>query len=305
MNRATKNTHLSVVVDDAGHDTAGHDTKQMAAAGRAGLPVGQGGTTTRRVPRRILTAADEVRLSRLIERGDRKAKDEMIEANLRLVYAIASRYRGLGVAFDDLVQEGTIGLVRAVDRFDHRRGLKVSTYAVWWIRRALIDAVGQARTIRIPAQAGRAIAALEHAETELRRDAGAAPTTEAVAERTGMSVRRLRSLRSAARVTVSLDASIGEDGTSLVELVADPHPVDPWRNLDEHETRRKVSSMLATLPLRQREVLIRRYGLRGCRVQPHAEIAACLGVGEERSRQLEREALHRLRQLDSDHLRAA
>jgi RNA polymerase primary sigma factor len=252
-----------------------------------------------------LTAADEIRLSRRIERGDLRAKDEMIESNLGLVYCVARGYRGLGVPFDDLVQEGTLGLVRAVEKFDHRRGLKFSTFAVWWIRRALIDALGEARTIRIPAQAGRELAAIERAETELRRVAREAPTTGAIAERSGLSVRRVRALRRVARVTASLDEQVGEGGVPLADLVADPDPVDPWRHVGRQETRREVSSMLKLLPQRHREVLVRRYGIHGDRAQTHAEIAASLGVGAERSRQLESEALHRLRELGGGQRRAA
>jgi RNA polymerase primary sigma factor len=244
-----------------------------------------------------LTAADEVRLSRRIERGDLEAKEEMIEANMALVHAIAKAYRGLGVPYDDLVQEGAVGLVRAVEKFDHRRGLKFSTYAMWWIRRALADALGEARTIRIPTQAARGIAAVHRAESELRRVAPVAPTNEAIAARTGLTAGRVRVLRGAARVTASLDERHGEDGASLAELVADPDPVDPWRRVDQVETRRAVRKMIAVLPARHREVLVRRYGLAGDREQTHAEVAAALHVGEERSRQLEREALHRLREL--------
>jgi RNA polymerase primary sigma factor len=247
---------------------------------------------------RLLTSFEEIGLSRRIERGDLRAKEEMIESNLRLVASVARGYCGLGVPFDDLVQEGTVGLVRAVEKFDHRRGVKFSTYAVWWIRRALVDALSEADTIRIPAQAGRRLAAVDRAETELRRLApSGAVSSEAVADRTGLSVQNVRTLRAAARVNASLDQMVGEDGTPLSHLVPDPDPVDPWRHLDEKETRREVQSMLKTLPQRHREVLVRRYGLHGDEAQSHAEIGTKLGFGQERSRQLEREALHRLREL--------
>ena len=251
-------------------------------------------TDGRRRP--LLTAADEIRLSRRIERGDVSARDEMVEANLRLVYAIARPYRGRGVPFEDLVQAGAVGLVRAVERFDHRRGLRFSTFAAWWIRRALIDCIGQARTIRLPLDAGRGIAAIRRAEAELRRTPQP-PTPEAIADRTGLSADRVRTLRDAARVTASLDEPVGADGAPLADLVADPSPVDPWHALDERETRRQLRSMLKVIPRRHREVLVRRYGIDGDRAETHAEIAASLGVGEERSRQLEREALRRLREL--------
>lgn len=255
--------------------------------------------------RRPLTATEEVRLAGRIERGDRAAKREMIERNLGLVHALARRYHGRGVPFDDLVQEGTLGLARAVEKFDHHRGLKFSTYAVWWIRRSLLDATRDARTIRIPPGASDRLAAIHRAEQELGRDAPGPASAEAIAQRTGLSVRRVRALRAAASVTASLDEPVGEDGATLSELIADRNAVDPWRHTDERETHRQLEWMLGTLPARHREVLVRRYGLQGDSDETHAEIGARLGVGEERSRQLEREALHRLRSIGADQRLAA
>jgi RNA polymerase sigma factor (sigma-70 family) len=228
-----------------------------------------------------------------------------IESNLGLVHALAKAYRGRGVADDDLVQEGTVGLIQAVDRFDPDRGVKFSTYAAWWIRRALIDALGQTRVIRMPAKAERSLSAVRRAETELRGPTSGSASDEAVAERTGLSAERVRSLRTAARVTASLDEPVGEDGAPRAELVADPDPVDPWRHLDDLETRRRARSLLKVLPGRPREVLVRRYGVAGGEAQTHAQIAAALGIGEERSRQLENEALRRLRVLDTGRQHAA
>jgi RNA polymerase primary sigma factor len=247
--------------------------------------------------RRLLTADEECELSRRIERGDHRAKQEMVESNLGLVYFIARGYTGRRVPFEDLVQEGTVGLVRAVEKFDHRRKVKFSTYAAPWIRHAMSEALAQARAIRIPAKAARQLGALESVETELRGRVSEAPTAEAISERAGLSVKRVRELRGAPRVTASLDEQVGEDGAPLAEFVADPEAVDPWRHVEEHDTRRQLGSMLRMLPHRHRTVLVRRYGLVDDRAQSHAEIGRSLGVGEERSRQLEREALHRLRAL--------
>jgi RNA polymerase primary sigma factor len=232
------------------------------------------------------------------------AGSEMIEANQGLVRSVASRYLGLGVPFEDLVQEGNIGLMRAVERFDRSRGLKFSTYAVWWIRSAIVEAVGNARTIRVPARAGQQLRAIARAEEELGELRPGLSAAEAIAERTGLSVRRVRALRGAARVTASLDQQVGEDGTPLRDLVPDTAAADPWLHLDEQETRRQVWSLLRLLPPRHREILVRRYGLLGEPSQTHAEIAAGLEVGQERSRQLEREALHRLRELGREPLAA-
>jgi RNA polymerase primary sigma factor len=196
-------------------------------------------------------------------------RNEWIESNLGLVRAVARGYTGRGVPFDDLVQEGTIGLARAVDKFDHGRGVKFSTYAVWWIRSAVIEALDQGRTIRIPASA--------------RRRGG--PD------------------QPAARVVASLDEPVGQDGSPLAELVADPDGVDPLRKVDAAETRALVWSMLKTLPARHRDVLVRRYGIAGGAPQCHAEVAASMGLSDERSRQLEREALRRLRELGDGQLR--
>src|SRR3954451_16090193 len=158
----------------------------------------------------LLTAADEIRLARRIEQGDMAAKEQMVVANLRLVRALAARYRGRGVPIEDLVQEGTLGLIRAVERFDHRRGVKLSTYAVWWIRRSLCKAVGDARTIRIPAAAQRQLAAIRRAEAELRQAGALDMTNEAIARRAGLDTRTVTLLQAVPRVSASLDAPVGE-----------------------------------------------------------------------------------------------
>ena len=265
----------------SGHDRAGEDRLE---------------TLRRQAQRRgLLSSAEEVSLAERIERGDLCAKERMIESNLRLVFAIARSYRGRGVPFADLVQEGTVGLLRAVERFDHRRGWKFSTYAVWWIRRSLLDAIAGSQVIRIPAKASQQLAAVRRAESELEH-LGLSPSTPgAISARTGLSTHAVRSLRSAARVTVSLDEPVGEDTTRLSELVPDERAEDPCERAIAREDRNEVSALLRLLPPRHREVLVRRYGLGDCAAQSHQQIGRWLGVGEERSRQIEREALQRLR----------
>jgi RNA polymerase primary sigma factor len=256
-------------------------------------------------PAGLLSAVEELALARRIERGDLEAKDRMIESNLRLVHAVARTYRGRGVPFDDLVQEGTVGLVRAVERFDHRHGAKFSTYAVWWIRRSILDALAGSNAIRIPAKANRQLAAVRRVEAELQRGGPRHVSDAEIAEHTGLSASTVRSLRAAAKVTASLDEPVGEDTTPLGDQLADDRAVDPSASAIAREDRDEVSAMLRLLPERHREVLIRRYGLNDNHAQGHREIGKWLGVGEERSRQIEREAIHRLRSIAATPARAA
>jgi RNA polymerase primary sigma factor len=247
----------------------------------------------------LLSRADELTLARRIEQGDLKAKATMIERNLRLVHAVARNFRGSGVPFADLVQEGTVGLVRAVELFDHRRGLKFSTYAVSWIRHAIRDAIASSNVIRIPAKANRQLAAVRRAEAELERLKRRRPSDAEIAGFTELSVNTVRSLRTAPQVAASLDEPVGEDETVLGDLIADAGAVDPSETAIVHDQRDDVSAMLLLLPKRHREVLVRRYGLHGGHVQSHQEISRWLGVGEERSRQIEHESLHRLRSMST------
>ena len=254
---------------------------------------------------KLLSAAEEIMLARRIERGDLLAKQRMIESNVRLVYAVARPYRASSVPFADLVQEGTLGLVRAVEQFDHRRGVKFSTYAVWWIRRSILDAIASSNVIRMPAKARRQLAAVRRAEAEHERSERRRASDAAIAEHTQLSVTTIRSLREAARVTASLDEPVGEDATPLGDLLADARAGDPFESAIARESRNEVSSMVRLLPQRHREVIVRRYGLGNGGAQTHEQIGERLGVGEARSRQIEREALHRLRSIAAASERAA
>jgi RNA polymerase primary sigma factor len=247
--------------------------------------------------RPLLTSAEEIRLAKRVARGDRLAKHEMTERNLGLVHALAMPYRHSGVPFADLVQEGTIGLIRAIEGFDYRHGVKFSTYAAWWIRRSLLDAIGAAQPVRIPAHAAQQLYAVRRAEQELEPAGVGRASTAAVAEQTGLSASNVRALRAAPRVTASLDQSVGEQARPLSEVIGDPQGAEHDVRIARDETRQEVWQLLRLLPERHREVLIRRYGIGGGRPASHREIGERLGVKEERSRQLEREALHRLREL--------
>jgi RNA polymerase primary sigma factor len=246
-----------------------------------------------------LSRTDEARLGQRIERGDTNAKQTMIESNLGLVRGIARRYRDSGVPFADLTQEGTIGLMRAVERFDHRRGVKFSTYAAWWIRRSIRDAIADSKAIRVPPRANRQLAAVRRAEAELERQRPHGASDAEIADITQLRQSTVQSLRSAAHVTASLDQPVGEDSTAFGELIADPQAIDPLQSAIEHEQRDDVSTMLRLLPPRHREVLTGRYGLDGHSVQSHQQIGRRLGVGEDRSRQIEHESLHRLRSIST------
>jgi RNA polymerase primary sigma factor len=254
---------------------------------------------------RRVSAREEIMLARRIERGDLLAKERLIESNLGLVVAVARSYRRSSVPFDDLVQEGTVGLIRAVERFDYRRQLKFSTYAVWWIRRSILDAIANSHVIRIPAKANQQLAAVRRAEAELERVGPHHVSDAAIADQTELSVGTVGSLRAAARVTAALDEPVGNESTRLGELVADDRAVDPLESAIAVEDHREVSAMLCLLPKRHRQVLIRRYGFNDHHAETHEEIGVRLGVGEERSRQLEREALNRLRSIAQGTKRAA
>jgi RNA polymerase primary sigma factor len=247
---------------------------------------------TQRAP---LSAAEETRLWTLVSQGDLAAKQRMSESNLGLVVSLARFYRGRGVPFEDLVQEGTVGLDHAIERFDHRRGFKFSTYAVWWIRRSLRDAVAASRMIRVPPGANRQLASIRRAEAELERPGQGPAQVEAIAARAGLDPQTVRSLRDAARVTASLDEPVGKYGRPLGELIADPTVDDPARHIIAIEDSLAVRRMLKLLPERHRSVVVQRYGLCGQPPLSHEEIGKRLGIGAERSRQLEHEALHRMR----------
>jgi RNA polymerase primary sigma factor len=244
---------------------------------------------------KLLTAADEVTLAKRIEKGDVAAKRRMIESNLRLVVSIAKGYRGLGVPFLDLIQEGTLGLNRAVEKFDWRRGFKFSTYATWWIRQSVQRAVANhARTIRVPVHVverqqklGRAARRLE---VELGRDA----TKEELAEATGLPVQHVDEALSAAQASVSLNQSVGADEEGeLGDLFADREAPDPFDEAEESLRKQGVRKALDALPERERRILELRFGFEGDPWTLEA-IGAELGLTRERVRQLEAQALQRL-----------
>lgn len=245
----------------------------------------------------LLTVKEEVQLARKIKRGDQEARSRMVRCNLRLVVKIARDYSNYGLPLLDLISEGNIGLMKAVERFDPKKGGKLSTYAAWWIKQSIKRALAnQSKTIRLPVHLVDKIAKMRRVSTQMTEELGREPTDDELAEEVGLSPSKVTALKSAAIRPTSLDQPIGDDdSTQFGELVGDVDAQDPFEMLRDKDLRDEVGDLLDILDPRERRIINSRFGLDGKKPKTLEEVGVKFGVTRERIRQLQNIALSKLR----------
>jgi RNA polymerase primary sigma factor len=261
----------------------------------------QGEETASYLPRltreRLLSAEEEVRLTLRARAGDNCAKDQLIEANMRLVLSIAKSYHSTLIPYEDLVQEGAIGLITAAERFDPARGFRFSTYATHWIRQSIGRAIdNKSRAIRVPAHISETLRKIERTRAEILKESGEEPTAEEIARKAGLTLRKVDSCLTASLDPVSLDAMVGEDeNTSLVSMLGDKTAADPEDEVVRREVEIQIQKMLNALSERERQIMRRRLGFDDAEARVLQDIGAELNLSRERVRQIEAQALRKMR----------